>query len=79
MRQQSAASSIAEQGATAIDCAHYYGIVHCDLKPANVLLGPRDQVSVSDFGFAFLVAGVSSANASTIGQECGQLHYWSRT
>jgi eukaryotic-like serine/threonine-protein kinase len=37
--------------------AHDHGIIHRDLKPQNVIVGPRDQVKVTDFGIA--VAGRS--------------------
>ncbi|WP_165441974.1 serine/threonine protein kinase [Rubinisphaera italica] len=31
---------------------HSRGIIHCDLKPANILLNVENQILITDFGFA---------------------------
>ena len=38
------------QAAEALEYAHGQGIVHCDLKPANLLLNDKGRVLVTDFG-----------------------------
>jgi non-specific serine/threonine protein kinase len=46
------ALGICAQIAEALEVAHEQGVIHRDLKPGNVMLGPRGLVKVLDFGLA---------------------------
>lgn len=45
---------IAKQIAQGMACLHHKGIIHRDLKTANILVGPQKQLKIADLGLAHI-------------------------
>ena len=65
------AIEIVRKLAAAVDYAHTQGIIHCDLKPSNVLLANDNEPIVSDFGFAEFWQEIHRNSSSDIDRRGG--------
>ncbi len=65
---------IANQICSALIVAHKNNIVHCDIKPHNILINSAKQVKVTDFGIARAATSTTITSTDTI---MGSAHYFS--
>jgi eukaryotic-like serine/threonine-protein kinase len=72
-------SALGMQLADALEDAHVHGVVHRDLKPANIVVTPKNQAKVLDFGLARLIrvpaAGDLTASLTATPAAAGTLPY----
>lgn len=58
----------------ALEQAHANGIVHCDIKPHNILVTKSGRIKVADFGIARAMNTVTVINKESV---LGSVHYFS--
>src|SRR5256714_8809686 len=63
---------VSRQVCAGLDVAHSHGVVHRDVKPANIMITPDKTVKIMDFGIAKAGGGLTSA-----GQVLGTPNYMS--
>lgn len=68
------AVKIAIEIGSALEEAHRNGIIHCDIKPHNILLTDAGKVKVTDFGIARVINSSTIMNRESI---LGSVHYLS--
>ena len=67
------AAQLARRVADALAYAHARGVVHCDIKPANIFLSAKGKPTVLDFGIARVAHG--AAVPALDGLIAGSPHY----
>ena len=63
------------QACQGVGYAHRAGLVHCDIKPHNMLVSPDGRLKVTDFGIARALASISPEERSEV--VWGSPHYFS--
>ena len=62
------------QACAALGYAHRAGLVHCDVKPQNLIVTPDGRLKVTDFGIARAISQSMPQNVETV---WGTPHYFS--
>lgn len=66
------AATVAEQIGDALDALHAKGVIHRDVKAANIILQPDGTTALTDFGLA---KGTGYEGLTAVGQIVGTIEY----
>jgi len=69
------AAVLVRRVADALAYAHARGVVHCDIKPANIFLTRKDKPTVLDFGIARVAHGAGGGAQALDGLIAGSPHF----
>lgn len=70
----SLAVALTLQLASALEHAHSHNIIHCDIKPQNIVLTESMQPKIVDFGISKIVSNETMAFTASV---VGSVHYFS--
>ena len=68
------AVALTAQLASALEHAHSHNIIHCDIKPQNIVLAENMQPKIVDFGISKIVSNETMAFTASV---VGSVHYFS--
>ena len=68
------ATQIAKDIANGLAHAHAHNLVHCDIKPHNILMTPDGRAKIADFGIA---RAITESTMTYSGNVVGSVHYFS--
>lgn len=61
------AISVIDQACRGLEAVHRAGALHCDVKPANILIGPSFRVAIADLGLSRNAGDGAGTNGGTPG------------
>lgn len=61
--------------ASALKHAHSFGLIHCDLKPQNIMILKNGSIKIMDFGISTHVDEVLEYDADSDNTVMGSVHY----